>query len=472
MSHLPVQPMVIDGQEVHGGLGVIPVTDPSRGVPFAAVPDGDEATVDAAVAAATRAFDSWCGRPVTERASLLIALAEIVERDRKNLVRLESTNVGKLGREVDREITTSIAQIRGFARTMTDLWPDAPASGAMIDWQPLGVVASLLPWNAPLSAVTRRIAITIATANTTVIKPSTLGPMTPLRMATLASVAGVPAGVINAVTGPGPTVGRYLANHPGVAKVSFTGGQQAGDEIYRSAAQARRPVAVEMGGKSPQIVFGDAPWDDAIAGVIRGFTRNAGQICTCGTRLLIERSIATRFVDDLVAQVGAMRVGPADDPVSDMGPQIAASHRESIDGFVRRALASGRTVATGGKFESGDGYFYRPTVVLDVEPTDEVFREEVFGPVLAVTPFDSEQEAIDLANATEYGMACGIWSSDRDRALHVASGVDAGTCWINAYWSSPVDLSRTAWKASGVGAMDFGVEGLREYLRFKQVVPG
>lgn len=472
MKTLPVHPMVIGGQETRAGAGVAPVTDPSWGRPFAAVAVGNDAVVDAAVNAAAHAFDSWRARPVTERSWLLQALAEVVERDRDNLVQLESANVGKLSREVDRELTTSIAQIRGFARTMTDLWPDSSASSALIDWQPLGVVASLLPWNAPLSAVCRRIAITIATANTTVIKPSTLGPMTPLRLALLASVAGVPPGVINAVTGPGPTVGRYLANHPGIAKVSFTGGQQAGDEIYRSAAQNRRPVAVEMGGKSPQIVFADAPWEDAVAGVIRGFTRNAGQICTCGTRLLVESSIAERFVADLVTRVSTMRVGPAEDPSTDMGPQIAAGHRESIDGFVRRARTAGRTIATGGRVEPGDGYFYRPTVILDVVPSDEVFREEVFGPVLAVTPFQSEREAIELANATDYGMACGVWSSDRDRALRVASGVDAGTCWINAYWSSPVDLSRTAWKASGVGAMDFGVEGLREYLRFKQVVPG
>ena len=463
--------MLIAGRGSLGRAGhTIAVIDPSENRPIARVPRGVEFDVDDAVAAASDAYSRWRRVPASERAALLVAYADTIEANREDLIRLEAANVGKLLAEVDREITTSIVQVRGFARLMMEFWPDASNRHTRVDWQPLGVIGSLLPWNAPMSAVTRRIAITVATGNSTVIKPSTLGPLTPLRLAELAMTAGIPPGVINVVTGPGPTVGRYLAAHPGIAKVSFTGGAEAGDAIYRSSARIRRPVAVELGGKSAQVVFEDAPWDLAQSGVIRGFTRNAGQICTSGTRLLVARSIADRFIAELVERVAKMRVGRSDDPLSDMGPQITLSHRASIHEFVERARSTGRTVATGGTFEHGSGFFYRPTIVVDVDPDDEIFQSEVFGPVLSVTRFDSDQDAIALANATEFGMACGIWTLDVDRASTTTNDIEAGTCWVNSYWSSPVDLSRSAWKASGFGAMDFGVEGLREYMRFKQIV--
>ena len=229
-------------------------------------------------------------------------------------------------------------------------------------------------------------------------------------------------------------------------------------------------MAAELGGKAPQIVFPDAPWERAQAGVLRGFTRNAGQICTSGTRLLVHASIADRFVSELAERAAAMRVGPATDAASDMGPQISAAHRTSINGYVERARAAGRNVATGGATVHGDGFFYRPTILTGVGPEDEVFQEEVFGPVLAVTTFETPEEAIALANATRFGFVAGIWTEDEPLGARVAEGLVAGTCWLNTYWSNPAASSNVPRRNSGTGAIDAGTEGLREWIVPKQVV--
>ena len=322
-----------------------------------------------AVAAAADALARWRTVPVAERRALVDAFADGVERHCDELVEIEVRQAGKLTHEVRREVPGLVRQLRAFgslAETFDWELPEA-STGTRVVWEPVGVVASLLPWNAPLNAAARRIAVTVATATTTVIKPSTLGPVSPLRLAEIALEAGVPAGVINVVTGPGEVTGRALLAHPGIAKGSFTGSGETGRDILRRASRRLLPVAAELGGKAPQIVFPDAPWERAQAGVLRGFTRNAGQICTSGTRLLVHASIADRFVSELVDRAAAMRVGPAADPASDMGPQISAAHRDSIDGFVQRARAAGRTIATGGGAAPGAGYFYRPTVVTGVE---------------------------------------------------------------------------------------------------------
>jgi aldehyde dehydrogenase (NAD+) len=399
------------------------------------------------------------------------AIATALEASSEELVDLEVRNVGKLTAEVRRELPGSLSQFRTLADQMVEFEPKPPttASAATVVWEPLGVVGSVIPWNAPMSAMLRRMAVTIATGNTLVIKPSQFAPLTPLRIAELSERAGLPAGVVNVVTGPGSTVGRWLAHHQDIAKVSFMGGQEAGAEVLRNAAEALIPTVLELGGKSPQIVFDDAPLEAAVVGVLRGFTRNAGQICTCGTRLLVQSSIARSVIDALVDRARAMRVGPANDPTSDMGPLISSAHRDKVDGFVRRARASGLRPATGGVFADGEGFFYRPTIFVDVDPHRELFQEEVFGPVLTVTTFKDYDEAMELANATRYGLVSGVWTADLKTAVRAAGDIDAGACWINGYWGGPSDLSRGSRRKSGMGALDFGVEGLREFLSPKQI---
>ena len=472
MGQLALSPFLIGSQWVTPReKNARELVDPSTARAHARVGIADRAEVDRAVAAASDALAGWRTVPVDARRALIDAFADGIERHCDELVEIEVRQAGKLTREVQREIPGLVTQIRSFgALAETFEWHVRDEGrGVQYAWEPIGVVASLLPWNAPLNAAARRIAVTIATATTTVIKPSMLGPISPLRLAGIALEAGVPPGVINVVNGPGEQTGRALLAHPGVAKGSFTGSVETGRDILRRATGRLLPVAAELGGKAPQIVFADAPWEGAQAGVLRGFTRNAGQICTSGTRLLVHASIADRFVDELVTRAAAMRVGPAPDPSSDMGPQISAAHRASIDGFVQRARGAGRTVATGGHGVTGDGFFYRPTVVTGVEAADEIFQEEVFGPVLAVTRFESVDEAIRLANGTAYAFVAGIWTSDPELGLRVARGVEAGACWINSYWANRPDLSNVPRRSSGAGASDFGIEGLREYLTPKQV---
>ena len=401
---------------------------------------------------------------------MLLAIAARAEAASEELIALEVANVGKLTSEVRREIRGSLEQLRSFATLVREFDSADPSAGeTKLFWEPVGVVASIVPWNAPMNVMFRRMAVTVATGTTTVLKPSHVAPLTPLVLAGLAEEAGLPPGVVNVVTGQGSEVGAYLARHPGIAKISFLGSQEVGEQLLREAAARFVPAAVELGGKSPQVVTEDAPWDAAISGVLRGFTRNAGQICSCGTRLIVAELIAPAFVEELVARAGSMLVGPADEPATEMGPLITAEHRTEVDGYVDRARRVGRPVLTGGDLVPGEGFFYRPTIVGDVHSDDEIFQEEVFGPVLTVTTFRDDRDAIRLANATRYGLVAGIWSQDEERALRLANGIDSGACWINGYWNSPSWMSRSAHRRSGFGALDYGVEGLREYLVPKQI---
>jgi aldehyde dehydrogenase (NAD+) len=449
----------------------IDLIDPSTGRVFARTPNASAADVDSAVNAALAAFPLWARTSIPDRQAVMRAIADVLERSSDELVDLEVRNVGKLTSEVRHELHGSIRQFRKLADQVSEFEPHPPttASGAAVVWVPLGVIGSVIPWNAPMSAMLRRMGCTIATGNTLVIKPSQFAPLTPLRITELAEEAGLPPGVVNVVTGPGSTVGRWLARHPGIAKLSFMGGQEAGAEVLRTAAERIVPTVLELGGKSPQVVFEDASLDLAVPAVLRGFTRNAGQICTCGTRLLVHEAIADEMVERLVVEARAMRVGPASEADSDMGPLISADHRKKVDGFVQRAREAGLRPATGGAFGAGDGYFYRPTIFTDVAPTAEIFQEEIFGPVLTVTKFRDYEHAIELANATRYGLVSAVWTKDLGKAVRAATDIDAGACWINGYWSGPTDLSRGSRRKSGIGALDFGVEGLREFLSPKQI---
>lgn len=449
------------------------VDDPSTGAPYARIPVATRADVQRAFDAATGAFKVWSRTPLSDRLAAVDAFAESLEVNRQRLTSAEVTDVGKLARVVDVELTAAIAGVRTIARLMTELndLPDGSDGGAArVVWEPRGVLVHVIPWNAPLLASIRRIAVTLATGNTAVVKPSTLAPVTPLMLAEIVASLEVPNGAVNVVTGPGPTVGRWMLESPSAAMVSLTGSTETGRLALELLGRNLVPATVELGGKSPQIVFPDAPWLEAVDAVVNGFTRHAGQVCTCGTRLLVHESIHDEFVDAVVERAAGMRVGDARDSTSQMGPLISAEQRQRVTGFVDRAKGLGRQVVTGGSAVSGKGYFYRPTVAIGIRADDELFSEEVFGPVLAVTAFKDDGEAVRLANGTSYGLAAAVWTNDPARAQATVRSVDAGAVWVNCYWPGRVDVSWEGRKNSGIGPLEFGIEALRDVMVPKQVV--
>lgn len=463
--------MVIGGDDVVGtGPTRLPVLDPSTGEQVSELPCATPEEVDRAIEAATGAAGELARSTPQQRIAWLRLLATEVLAHADELADIEVRDVGKVKAEAAAEAHGAAT----FLTTIADLcetypWTEKSADGrTTTTWDPVGTVASILPWNAPLAAVARRIGISIATGNPTVIKPSELAPMAAVSMARLTRSSGLPSGAVNAVTG-GPEVGRLLVRHPAVKKVAFTGGPAAGSEILRMSAETMRPVAVELGGKSPQVVLDDADIDTCVAGIVRGLTRNAGQVCTTGSRLLVHTSIAAEVLGALTAALGGLRVGSAHDDQTDMGPVISAAHRDRISGFVARAAASGHAVHTPAHAPDGAGFFIAPSIVTGARPGDEIFDDEVFGPVIAVTEFSDDDEAVRLANATRFGLVAAVWTTDAERGEAVAQRIDAGLCWINGYWASPVSTSRLPRKQSGTGWMDFGVGGIREYLLPKAV---
>jgi betaine-aldehyde dehydrogenase len=449
------------------------ILNPSTGAAYARVPIATQTDVQRAFEAATEAFGIWSRTPLPERLAAVHAFADRLERDRQGLTAAEVTDVGKLARVVDAEFAAAITGVRTIARLMNELadLPDGSDGGAArVVWEPRGVLAHVIPWNAPLLASIRRIAVTLATGNTAVIKPSTLAPVTPLLLAEIVASLEVPAGAVNVVTGPGPTVGHWVLDSSSAAMVSLTGSPATGKIALELLGRKLVPATVELGGKSPQIVFPDSPWREAVEAVLNGFTRHAGQVCTCGTRLLVHESIHDAFVDAVVERAAGLRVGDAHEATSQMGPLISAEQRERVTGFVERSRTIGRHIATGGEAGAGEGFYYRPTVAVGVRPEDELFLEEVFGPVLSVTTFKDVAEAVHLANATSYGLAAAVWTSDAARAEDVVRSVDAGAVWVNCYWPGRVDLSWEGRKESGIGPLEFGIEALRDVMVPKQVV--
>jgi aldehyde dehydrogenase (NAD+) len=450
------------------------VDNPSTGMPTHFIPAADADDVGLAVETARRAFEVWKDASPLDRQSALRSFIAAVRSNADELALLETIDVGKTRASAEAGLQENCRIAESYLSIAEQLDQDhssLPVLDAAVSvWDPLGVIVHIIPWNAPLNASIRRVAISLISGNACVIKPSSLAPVATLRLCQIATEeAGILPGLINVVTGPGPQTGAMLLAHPDVAKASFIGSTSVGLEIMGMAAGRLLPATAELGGKSPQIVYADAPVEAAAGAVLRGFTANAGQICTCGTRLIVDRQLGSRFVAGLVSRAQKLRIGDAADPETEVGPLISEAHRERVDGYVRRARALGRTILTGGAQLAVPGYFYPPTIVADVQVDDEIFQEEVFGPVLAVTEFDTTEQAIQLANSTRYGLAAGVWTQDLARATRTVREVDAGTVWVNAYWDSPPDLPRSARRQSGYGPMEFGLEGIRDYQSVKQV---
>jgi phenylacetaldehyde dehydrogenase len=453
------------------------VTDPSTGAVVGTVADADPADIDTAVAAARLAFDEgpWPRMSGRERARILHKAADLVRARAEEIVRLESLDVGKpvsLCLPVD--VLTTAEQYEYYsalAQTLDGATRQIPINAhAYTRREPLGVVAAITPFNFPLILSTSKIAPALAAGNVVVHKPAEDTPLSALFMASLLSDAGVPDGVVNVVTGHGSVIGDTLLEHPGIDKIAFTGSTAVGRHAASVAGRNLKPVTMELGGNAANIVFADADLDKAIGAVIKGFVFNTGQFCMGGPRLLVARELYDSVLGILAQAVPGIPVGDPRDPVTVVGPMAGARHRDKVEEYVTLARHDGGRIVCGGeRLDINGGFYYQPTVIADLANDSRVVQEEIFGPVLTVQPFDSEREAVALANSTRYGLAAGIQTTDLARAHRVAAGLQAGIVWVNDWAMLDPAIPFGGVKDSGFGR-EYGPEALQSYTKVKSVV--
>ena len=446
---------------------------PATGEVLAEVPESDYHDVDDAVHFARLAFESWSRTPASERSRLLLRLADLIERDLEELARIESEDTGKtitLARRLD--IPRAVANFRFFGTAILhgaseSHMTDASALNYTLR-QPLGVVGLISPWNLPLYLLSWKIAPAIAAGNTCVAKPSEITPLTANRLAMLSLEAGIPPGVINIVHGTGASAGAALCENEDVKAISFTGGTVTGAKVAAAAAPKFKKLSLELGGKNPNVIFADADLDECIATSIRSSFWNQGEICLCGSRILVERAIHDEFVERFVAATKKLRVGDPLDESTDVGAVVSEAHLQKILGYIELAKQEGGTIATGGRRLDRKGFFIEPTVITDLGCYCRTTQEEIFGPVVTITPFDSEDEAVRFANATRYGLSASLWTRDLQRAHRVAARLDAGTIWINCWLLRDLRVPFGGMKDSGVGR-EGGFESLNFFTEAKNV---
>jgi betaine-aldehyde dehydrogenase len=446
---------------------MLEVIEPATEAVLTEVPRAGAEDADAAVARAKAALPAWRAVAPADRERLLHRLADRLEAEREDLARLEARNAGKPIGDARGEMGMVVDTFRYYAGAPQRLLGDTvPVSGgiAMTFREALGVVALIVPWNFPLCIAAWKVAPALAAGNTVVLKPAELTPLTALRLSDLALEAGLPEGVLNVVVGPGSSVGRRLVEHPDVAKVAFTGSTEVGRGIAEGAAATIKRVTLELGGKSANIVFADADLEDAAAAAPGAVFGNAGQDCCARSRILVQRSALDAFLERLEPAVQGIRVGDPLDEATDMGPVISAGQRASVGSF----LDDGPPVLIRGTAPQGAGYWFAPTVVGPVANGDRVAREEVFGPIAAVIPFEDEAEAVRLANDTIYGLSGSIWTRDAARALRVARAVESGNLSVNSNSSVRVATPFGGFKQSGVGR-ELGPRALDHYTEVKTV---
>jgi betaine-aldehyde dehydrogenase len=472
--------MIIGGESVAAADGqTFEVVNPATGELLARAPLGSKADVDRAVAAAQAAFEDpkgWSSWSAAKRGRALLKYANLVKDHIEELAQLESRNVGKPIKSARGEALAVSLVLEYYAGAATKLFGETiPTSRPGLDFtlrEPIGVCGLIVPWNFPMNMASWKLGPALAAGNTAILKPASYTPLTAIRLGELALEAGIPAGVVNVITGPGGSAGAALAAHPGVGKVAFTGETTTGQEIMRLAANNVKKVSLELGGKSPNIVFADADLEKWAAEAPYAVFDNAGQDCTARSRIFVEASVHDRAVELLTAATENVKLGDPMDEATEMGSLVSFKQRERVLGYIEAGREEGAELVTGGEAPSGDpfdlGAYLQPTIFDACRPDMRIVREEIFGPVVTIIPFTDEAEAIRLANDTSYGLSGSIWSRDIGRALRVARAVRAGTLSVNTNASVHTEAPFGGYKMSGIGR-ELGMHALELYTEVKNV---
>jgi len=468
--------LYIDGEYVESATGkTFETLNPATEEVLTEVSEAQEEDIDQAVKAAEKAFNdgSWSNLTTAERSHLMYKFADLLEENREELAQLDTLDNGKpYQTALEDDIDGVVDLFRYYAGWCTKIYGQTiPITKEHLTYtthEPVGVVGQIIPWNFPLAMASWKLGPALATGCTVVIKPAEQTPLSLLYAAGLFKEAGFPDGVVNVVPGFGPVAGEAIVNHPKVDKVAFTGSTVVGKNIMKKAADDIKNITLELGGKSPNIVFDDADLDEAIEGAFQGIMYNHGQNCSAGSRVYIQRGVYDKVVDGLIKRANEMKLGPGMDETTDMGPLISKKQMDRVLGYIEKGKEEGAKVLTGGERAFDKGYFVKPTIFADVSDDMTISREEIFGPVVAVYPFDTVEEVITRANDSDYGLAAGVWSENIRVAHHVASKLKAGTVWVNDYGLEMEGAPFGGYKKSGTGR-ELGSYALDEYTEVKSV---
>ncbi|MBK9263919.1 MAG: aldehyde dehydrogenase family protein [Polyangiaceae bacterium] len=471
--------MLIGGSWVDSASGETrELRDPASGELVATVPEASRQDARRAIDAAREAFDRgpWRKTSALDRAKLLFKLGEAINREADALAKLEVRSCGKPLAEAQFDVSDAANCFEFYAGLATKIHGETmnvPANSmSYVVREPVGVCGQIIPWNYPLLMAAWKLAPALAAGNTCVLKPSELTPLTALELGRLITEVGFPAGVVNIITGPGAGCGEELAENTRVDKVAFTGGTVTGRKILHASAGNLKKVTLELGGKNPNIVFADADFECAVDGALFGAFANQGEVCSAGSRLLVERTIHDGFVEAMLAKIPRIKLSHGLEDGCKMGPLVSAAHRDKVESYIKIGIDEGAKLVCGGKRPAdpalAHGFFLEPTIFVNVTPNMRIAREEIFGPVLSVLPFDTEEEAIALANDTEYGLAAAVWTRNINRAHRVIRELRAGITWVNTYHPTFNEMPWGGYKQSGTGR-ELGLYGIEAYLETKQV---
>jgi acyl-CoA reductase-like NAD-dependent aldehyde dehydrogenase len=467
--------LFINGELTDPGSGeVVELREPATGEPLARAAMAGTADVDRAVDAARAALEGpWAKTPPNERSRLLHALADAMVENRKELAELEARNVGKAISSVKAELNQGVENFRFYASAIASIGGRSnPIGGSLLFYslkEPVGVAGQIVPWNYPLMMATWKLAPALAAGCTVVLKADPKTPLTALRLAELATEAGFPPGTVNVVPGDGPTVGAHLVRHPGVDKIAFTGSTATGGEVMRLASDPIKRLILELGGKSPNVVFADADLADAIPSAVWSIYYSAGQSCEARSRVLVERSVYDDFVARFSEDAGRLKVGDPLDAETQVGSLISPEHRDRVHGYVERGREEGAEVVLGGEPGDGKGSFYSPTVLAKVDNSMTVAQEEIFGPVVTMIPFEDESDAVRIANDVKYGLFATVWTGDAAKGHRLARRIKSGMIGINTPYTAFPGIPFGGFKQSGFGR-ELGLETLELYLETKSVL--